>query len=116
MYDKPLLPDCFEACKYGPVYRNLYNDLKHFGPKTITQKFNAKKTINDNLILFFTFIWARYSNYTDNEMMSFINGRNGSWNRTIENCEKTSNCKIDNSILKEEYKEKYAAFVGYKNP
>ena len=84
--------DTVEAWKYGPVVPSVYHSFKYFRNNPITDK-TVLITCDDNGIPDFQeprltdveaqkvcgYVWNRYKNYTDNELVTLLHRKGSPW-------------------------------------
>ncbi len=90
-YDVPLFSDRFEAWRYGPVVRSVYDEFKHFGSSTI--KDFAKDTEGvvyvlkmDSSTSFIRDIWDKYKYQNGIELSARTHQKDTAWDKAVKNC------------------------------
>lgn len=99
----PLFSDRFEAWRYGPVVRSVYDEFKHFGAYSIKEF--AKDTAGNVYVLkmdgstsFVRDIWNKYKYCNGIELSARTHQKDTAWDRAIRGCRYT----LDDEDIKSE--------------
>lgn len=87
-YGTPLFSDRFEAWRYGPVIRSVYDEFKHYGADSIQEfaKDTAGKiyviTLNENAN-FILDVWNKYKYFTGIDLSFKTHQRGTAWDKAV---------------------------------
>lgn len=113
-HDQPLVKNRFEAWKYGPVIKVVYNQFKNFRNQPIESRayffdpVDRIKTIavhefSNELSFFLRNIFEEYSRYHPFELSGMSHAVGGPWDRVWNNSSEKINLGmiIENNIIKQ---------------
>lgn len=98
-YDEPLVGQPFEAWKYGPVSRVVYDQIKKFGSQPIIEKLEkfdprrgayveAEASLSDDKKKFLSDIFRYYSNFSPFQLSDLTHEVDGPWGKVWNAAEK----------------------------
>jgi uncharacterized phage-associated protein len=98
-YNEPLLGQKFEAWKFGPVIRVVYDQLKGLGKAPISRKLEkldvctgemkeAVANLNDDKRGFLTDIFSYYYGFHSSHLVDLTHERGGPWQKVWEKAER----------------------------
>jgi uncharacterized phage-associated protein len=102
----PLFENQVQAWKYGSVIPDLYYAIRMFGKDNVDPlllSISAKNPIKEGDKEFLKKIWNNYKNLSGLQLSAITHEEGSPWSQTWDG---TYNSVIDNSIIKDYYKEK----------
>jgi uncharacterized phage-associated protein len=120
----PLLSEQFQAWKFGPVLPSVYQRLKRFGARPITEyaevydpvfrsEVPAAAPENDPaFVKVREFVWERYGSRESIALSSLTHREGGAWDKTIKGHPGIQGPQISNDDIQEEF----SAFIRRPEP
>jgi uncharacterized phage-associated protein len=111
IHDKPLIDDCFQAWKHGPVVESLYHDLKIFGPGKLSSgdffiqhwsalDLNAGKQALDVI----SKVLAQLGNVPVGRLIDLSHSQSGPWSTVYQ--QDVTNIQIPNDSIRDFFKSR----------
>lgn len=91
-YDSPFLTERPQVWRYGPVFKSMYNALKHFGSNSIripqsATPFEKPEIISSGDVLsLISWVWERYSPYSAITLSDKTHETGTPWRIIAEKC------------------------------
>jgi len=103
--DEPLFMEDIEAWKYGPVIRELYNRVKHYGADPIANfDVPQKDEFDDNQIQLMDRVWEIYGPLGGLQLSALTHKEGTPWD-TVYNS-RGENAVIPNDLIKQYFRKR----------
>ena len=109
-FNKSLFSNQIQAWKYGPVIPELYYVIKPFGYRNVNPvvlDLHAKNKLSEEDKKFLQALWNKYKNVSGISLSELTHEKNTPWDKVFK--PNFNNINIDESIIKEYYKNKIAS-------
>lgn len=109
--DKPLITEDFQAWKYGPVVRSLYEVLRQYGSGFVTDKIQTSFSVppDSEDYRFLAAVYKKYGCYTPGQLIAVTHKPGSPW-------ESAGSGKIPYAIISQEnIKNFFKSMMVHKN-
>lgn len=106
-HDRPLVAARFEAWRFGPVNRNLYDEVKHYGADPLPSSAvpgDASAVTDENAIAVLDDTVNELADKSAAQLIHITHWKKGAWYKTHESHSESK--EISERLMKEEYLER----------